>query len=212
MTIKAIETRYNGYRFRSRLEPRWAVFFDSLGIAYEYEKEGFALDGCFYLPDFWLPVWRTWVEVKSAAAAWPGDWQPCQSLALAGSPIMVLVGECWPGRHGIVDFPLAYSFDVGAEEKNLSRLASAEEATRLCGGYQPGAVWWNQFAGCRRCPGFCRVWADAEGSPFAHGNVGPHTCGDHDRCPRVNEQNGLLHAYEPARSARFEHGETPRPR
>ena len=26
--IKAIETYYKGYRFRSRLEARWAVFFD----------------------------------------------------------------------------------------------------------------------------------------------------------------------------------------
>ena len=39
--IKAIETVYNGYRFRSRLEARWAVFFDAAGIKYEYEPEGF---------------------------------------------------------------------------------------------------------------------------------------------------------------------------
>lgn len=53
--LKAIETVYNGYRFRSRLEARWAVFFDALGIRYEYEKEGYDLDGVRYLPDFWLP-------------------------------------------------------------------------------------------------------------------------------------------------------------
>ena len=41
--IKPIETVYNGYRFRSRLEARWAVFFDQLGIKNEYEKEGFDL-------------------------------------------------------------------------------------------------------------------------------------------------------------------------
>jgi hypothetical protein len=39
MDIKPIETRYNGYRFRSRLEARWAVFFDTLGIEYQYELE-----------------------------------------------------------------------------------------------------------------------------------------------------------------------------
>lgn len=51
--IKAIETRYKGYRFRSRLEARWAVFFDALGIKWEYEPEGFELpDGTRYLPDF----------------------------------------------------------------------------------------------------------------------------------------------------------------
>lgn len=49
----AIETVYNGYRFRSRLEARWAVFFDSLGVKYEYEPEGFELPGLGgYLPDF----------------------------------------------------------------------------------------------------------------------------------------------------------------
>src|ERR1022692_1636793 len=32
-------TQYNGYRFRSRLEARWAVFFNALHIKYVYEKE-----------------------------------------------------------------------------------------------------------------------------------------------------------------------------
>lgn len=51
--MQVIETEYNGYKFRSRLEARWAVFFDSLGIKYEYEPEGFLLDdGSMYLPDF----------------------------------------------------------------------------------------------------------------------------------------------------------------
>jgi hypothetical protein len=63
--IKAIETKYNGYRFRSRLEARWAVFFDTLGVAYEYEKEGFDLgEAGFYLPDFWFPELGCWGEVK----------------------------------------------------------------------------------------------------------------------------------------------------
>lgn len=65
MDIKPIETIYNGYKFRSRLEARWAVFFDSLGIRYEYEPEGFVLsDGTYYLPDFYLPDFDMWVEVK----------------------------------------------------------------------------------------------------------------------------------------------------
>lgn len=65
--IKAIETFYNGYRFRSRLEARWAVFFDSAGIVYEYEPEGFKLsDGTYYLPDFYLPWFKCYVEIKRA--------------------------------------------------------------------------------------------------------------------------------------------------
>lgn len=63
--IKPIETYYNGYRFRSRLEARWAVFFDSMEIQYEYEPEGFELpSGEYYLPDFHLPSLKTYVEVK----------------------------------------------------------------------------------------------------------------------------------------------------
>lgn len=63
--MKAIETYYNGYRFRSRLEARWAVFFDKANIKYEYETEGFQFDdGTAYLPDFYLPWFRCYVEIK----------------------------------------------------------------------------------------------------------------------------------------------------
>ena len=56
LSIKPIETEYNGYRFRSRLEARWAVFVDAAGIGDEYEPEGFELyDGTRYLPDFYIP-------------------------------------------------------------------------------------------------------------------------------------------------------------
>lgn len=63
--MKAIETKYKGYRFRSRLEARWAVFFDALGVKWEYEKEGYDLgEAGWYLPDFWLPDVSLWAEVK----------------------------------------------------------------------------------------------------------------------------------------------------
>lgn len=65
--MKVIQTHYNGYHFRSRLEARWATFFDTLGIKYEYEPEGFELPSGRYLPDFFLPdiLKGTWVEIKS---------------------------------------------------------------------------------------------------------------------------------------------------
>ena len=53
--LKAIQTEYKGYLFRSRLEARWAVFFDAFGVKWEYEPEGYDLgDGIMYLPDFLL--------------------------------------------------------------------------------------------------------------------------------------------------------------
>ncbi len=54
--MKPINTFYNGNYFRSRLEAKWAVFFDELGILYQYEPEGFESEsGDRYLPDFYLP-------------------------------------------------------------------------------------------------------------------------------------------------------------
>ena len=62
--IKAIETQYRGYRFRSRLEARWAVFFDALHIKWEYEPEGYEINGYKYLPDFHLTELGFWIEIK----------------------------------------------------------------------------------------------------------------------------------------------------
>jgi len=55
MTIAAIQTQYNGVLFRSRLEARWAVFFDTLPIKYSYEPQGYSLPSGNYLPDFYIP-------------------------------------------------------------------------------------------------------------------------------------------------------------
>jgi hypothetical protein len=67
------ETRYAGCRFRSRLEARWAVFLDHLGIEWLYEPEGYEVGPPErrrgYLPDFFLPGHDIWAEVKGHAGA-----------------------------------------------------------------------------------------------------------------------------------------------
>ena len=93
--VKPIETFYNGYRFRSRLEARWAVFFDAACIRYQYEPEGFKLsDGTYYLPDFYLPDVESrcgkglWVDVKSGK---PGeDLSKVEQFAIDVGQIAVL--------------------------------------------------------------------------------------------------------------------------
>lgn len=62
--LKVIETEYNGIRFRSRTEARWAVFLDIMGIPYLYEPEAFRLGDMSYLPDFFLPDLDVYFEVK----------------------------------------------------------------------------------------------------------------------------------------------------
>lgn len=68
LTPAPIETRYKGYRFRSRLEARWAVFFDALGLKWEYEPEGFQTSAGWYLPDFRITkgAEQFYLEVKPA--------------------------------------------------------------------------------------------------------------------------------------------------
>ena len=102
--IQAIETLYAGCRFRSRLEARWAVFFDALGITWDYEPEGFRLpnlpagDDC-YLPDFWLPQVEMYAEVKpsgkdkSIVTIKPQEMAKVIALAMVTeAPVLILDG------------------------------------------------------------------------------------------------------------------------
>lgn len=92
MAIKPIETEYHGYRFRSRLEARWAVYFDAVGLLWEYEPDGFRLDSGAYLPDFWLETVRTWAEVKPVAFT-PSEEQRARELArMTEIPVLKLIG------------------------------------------------------------------------------------------------------------------------
>ena len=91
-SVRPIETQYKGYRFRSRLEARWAVFFDELGVAYEYELEGFSLpSGKSYLPDFYLPDIGVFVEVKPTKKMPYGDLHTIVEFALEGDHHLLLI-------------------------------------------------------------------------------------------------------------------------
>ena len=81
MDIKPIETKYNGFRFRSRLEARWAVFFDMLGLKYEYEIEGFEMNRVRYLTDFYIPSLDRWFEIKAKSLR-EKDIKKCEEFCL----------------------------------------------------------------------------------------------------------------------------------
>lgn len=69
-SIAAIPTTFNGIIYRSRLEARYAVFFQKLGIPYEYEPEGFYVPtkcgNKAYLPDF-LILGDCYIEIKPSS-------------------------------------------------------------------------------------------------------------------------------------------------
>jgi hypothetical protein len=117
MSLKVIETRYAGCHFRSRTEARWAVFFDAMGIKWEYEKEGYELPSGWYLPDFWLPElnWLAWLEVKPYLPNTGSiEMKKCQELADLSGLRVYLVG-------GIPSLDEHYLFALG-ERHNVSMM------------------------------------------------------------------------------------------
>jgi hypothetical protein len=133
--MKAIETVYRGYRFRSRLEARWAVFFDTLGVKWEYEPEGFSLPSGPYLPDFFVYANEDsgsfkrhgsgtgyWVEIKPV---WPSDRERAMALDLANETnhtCYIVVGPPMSGpilyaNRGQADLAKEFLADCGNEIK-----------------------------------------------------------------------------------------------
>lgn len=62
--IKPIPTFFDGVMFRSKLEARWAYFFNLCKIKWQYELEGYEFDDIKYLPDFYLPETKILIEIK----------------------------------------------------------------------------------------------------------------------------------------------------
>lgn len=79
-SIAAIPTKYNGRQYRSRLEARWAAFFDLLGWRCEYEP----MDLGSWSPDFLLQGCDNPIlcEVKPIAEI---DEDVCRKMAVAAS-------------------------------------------------------------------------------------------------------------------------------
>lgn len=99
--LTPIETIYRGYKFRSRLEARWASFLDALREPWEYEKEGYRVQWfnepeAYYLPDFWLPRFDAFLEVKGAP---PTDAERNLCRALMADKYPVVLAHGVPGDH-----------------------------------------------------------------------------------------------------------------
>ena len=63
--MKAIQTEYKGILFRSRLEARWAILFDSFYLKWVYEPDCFLLsNNQKYTPDFYLSDLDLYIEIK----------------------------------------------------------------------------------------------------------------------------------------------------
>lgn len=88
-----IETFYNGTNYRSRLEARYAVLFDSLKLEYVYEPECFiTYNGFKYTPDFYLPKYNIYVEIKPNYDWLKDDYHFNRYLSV-NIPLLVLTGS-----------------------------------------------------------------------------------------------------------------------
>jgi hypothetical protein len=186
--IAPIETIYRGYRFRSRLEARWAVFFQTLGVRWEYEPEGFRLStGEWYLPDFRIKLADQvlWAEVKPDGADSELFEQFMADLVIidpsARGTILHNIPDPEDGGEG--DFDMWCRVDVEGDPVGCD-----------CG---------HEFCIC----GDCGAVGFEYGGRDARIQCGCDKGGS-DRWHN-NDQPRILAAYAAARAARFEHGEQP---
>jgi hypothetical protein len=94
-SIKAIETLYGGRRYRSRVEAKWNIFLEALGIDNRYEEEGYTFDGMCYLPDFWLPNHQCWIEIKGEEPSADELEKACLLSLYKEKPVYIFFGETW---------------------------------------------------------------------------------------------------------------------
>jgi hypothetical protein len=87
VTQRGIPTLHAGTRFRSRLEARWATFFDAIGWRWEYEP--YDLRG--YIPDFLIFGAEPFlIEVKPYSTANECLFEQCRLPAVEGYAQLVV--------------------------------------------------------------------------------------------------------------------------
>lgn len=207
--MKPIETIYKGYRFRSRLEARWAVFFDTLGVKWDYELEGFELPSGRYLPDFLLHFddGDVWAEVKSECHE-----NPLDLIYLSGRELCLQTKKPFVLLAGIPDINRCY---LAANRTGVSFVFFADyNPTELLKydfaiPHQPSEE--NRFKG--PCLATCdEYWASLivvghEGNPLLDGG-GLRFDISNDRRAEQAFGMGYVKSVAAARSARFEFGES----
>jgi hypothetical protein len=204
--IKAINTEYNGYRFRSRLEARVAVFFDAAGIQYEYEQEGYVrVDGVAYLPDFYLPEWDMFVEVKPLRKGFSEEiTKATMFLGEKIKGLMVITEIPKPTENSTWFFPVLYKHPISEETIliPLPILMSME-----------GDSWMMKDAGISYENEVGLGWWSSHTIEKYKYKFKPINATDFEepdetyKLSDCNENELMKEAYKKAYQARFEHGE-----
>lgn len=204
--IKPIETLYNGYRFRSRLEARWAVFFDTLGIRYLYEYEGYVgANGVGYLPDFFFPDYNIYVEVKGTDEALRNDFGKIIS-AIEHDATPVSNGLVILGNIPLVDQNIPGNLPMFQLVKCKDGEVQLYHATFWCEHDKP--MFLTDIYMIKRYVLGMRIFKELENGKLPYFHVDFLRVGDL-ACYRAVEEK-LIRAYTSARQARFEFGDSQR--
>lgn len=208
MDLKPIETVYNGYRFRSRLEARWAVFFDTLGIKYEYEKEGYDLGvNGWYLPDFWLPEYKCWIEIKGEKPSLDEVLKVVELESKTGNVGILFWGL--PGENLGKSTYIILQGSEGYVQANSSNVRFGFCNPGWCKNIEELM---NSTEDNRVEPINSNIKIDMGGDDFVCNDEWSKSTNPYYFGKRKIDYNhvSLIQAYRAAKSARFEHGEKPR--
>lgn len=83
----ALPTVYNGTTYFSRLEAKWACFFEHANIKFTYEAQGYSSDdGSRYNPDYYFPDYDIYGEVKGNIKYWQKDIERVSKFLASKSP------------------------------------------------------------------------------------------------------------------------------
>lgn len=198
--MESIETIYNGYKFRSRLEARWAIFFDAVGIKYEYEPEGIRLTtGDWYLPDFYLPQFHCYFEVKRIPKKFLRSELPTEEFGDAIAKISNGAhGSTWAGIIAFGD-PYDHYMWIFCQEVNDGSGGSYENPVVFGEDPETGQpmlfAWWDY-----RDRDFFDSWENYNKIPM-------RTDCNYMYLDNPFLTNRVIEAELKARQARFEHGE-----
>lgn len=89
-------TDYAGFHFKSRLEVRWFIFFEALGIASVYEPKRFIFPEYVYTPDFaLLSCPFDYIEIKPTQPL-AVEYGKCRQLSELGFNVALFAGGCHP--------------------------------------------------------------------------------------------------------------------
>lgn len=186
--VNAIETEFEGVKYRSRTEARWAVFLKHLGLHFEYESELVTLSsGEKYLPDFFIHEFNVYFEVKpSNEDVVTEECSKARTLARDSKAHKVWLAMGPPAAEQANILPLSF----WNEETTIEQMLSApENRYRLLEDRRDQQVYW--------------LHAEYIQGDFRHSYMvgGPGKSTDHERFPLLH--NKVLEAYEKARAIKF---------